>query len=673
MHAAFRTRLLWLALVAAPLALAIAAPLAAAAGPELRAAPLSAAFLRYQADFRLRHTLGLDRVPGFRPGLVPAPKDVSDLKGARIAPPMVTYAPAFDLRSANKVSPVKDQNPYGTCWAFATYGSLESCLLPGELRDLSEDNLVLNAGFDVGGDPYNYGGNYGMSSAYLIRWSGPVDESQDAYGDFSTPPGLSAGLHVQEIRDIPGGASATDTANIKYALTTYGAVATSISWQSSAYRSTTASFYYSGGASTNHAVTIVGWDDDYSASDFVSPAPGNGAWLVKNSWGAGWGQSGYFWTSYYDRYCGSADVRNAVFTGSESTGSYGDIYTYDPLGEVGDFGYGQTTAWGANVFTAHEDQSIGALGFFAVTPDTTYTVYAGGSLASLQALGSGSFSTPGFHTVALSSPLGVVGGSPFAVAVRLTTPGNGYPLAVEYAVAGYSSGATASPGQSYISSSGSTWNDLTGWDSTANFCLNAYATAGSPPTDTTPPLTTAVGHDALWHRRPVRITFSAGDPAPGASGVAYTEYRIGGGVWQKGDEVTVGAPASGGGTRTVDYRSADNAGNVENAHRLGVKIDVVGPVCRAKSASVRRGGLAVVRFTVNDNVSPSVKFTVKVRTTSGVTKQTFGSNGWRRADYWRSRTFRCWLRRGTYRIYVYGSDLAGNSQSVVGRATLTVR
>ena len=124
MRSLSRSTFIWLALLAALFVLAVAAPLAAATGPELRAAPLSAEFLRYQADFKLRHTLGLDRVPGFRPGLVPAPMDISYLKGARSAPPLATYASSYDLRTLGRVTSVKDQGQFSTCWSFASLGSL---------------------------------------------------------------------------------------------------------------------------------------------------------------------------------------------------------------------------------------------------------------------------------------------------------------------------------------------------------------------------------------------------------------------------------------------------------------------------------------------------------------------------------------------------------------------
>ena len=50
----------------------------------------------------------------------------------------------------------------------------------------------------------------------------------------------------------------------------------------------------------NHAVTIVGWDDNYSKDNFLITPPGDGAWIVKNSWVSEWGDNGYMYVSYYD-------------------------------------------------------------------------------------------------------------------------------------------------------------------------------------------------------------------------------------------------------------------------------------------------------------------------------------------------------------------------------------
>ena len=72
-----------------------------------------------------------------------------------VVAPVSSYPASYDLRNVggtNYVTSVKNQNPYGTCWAFATYGSLESSILMagGATNDFSERNLVYRHGFDWG-------------------------------------------------------------------------------------------------------------------------------------------------------------------------------------------------------------------------------------------------------------------------------------------------------------------------------------------------------------------------------------------------------------------------------------------------------------------------------------------------------------------------------------------
>jgi C1A family cysteine protease len=472
------------------LAVAFVAPALASGSPSVNAsgvaAPLDAAYLR--SLISLPSSVLSAAAGGQGLGLRPAPQQALAFTGAQARQLAVeAAAPAsYDLRSSSRVSSVKDQGALGTCWAFAACGSLESALLPGESADFAEDNMVLTSGFDNGGDAYNWGGNIGMAAAYLTRWGGPVNEAEDKYGDGYTPARLSARKHVQEVTLIPARGGPGDNTAIKDAVVQYGGAYVSMGWYGSSsgsdyYKAATSSYYYGGSESTNHGVLIVGWDDTYAASNFATTPPGSGAFLVKNSWGLSWGAGGYFWASYYDSNFGR--VREmAVFNGSEAPTNYTGIYQYDPLGDCNSYGFsGSSTAWFANVFTAQANASLSAVGFWTLAPGSSYQVYLGPSLAAKALASSGTLATMGFHTVSLPTPSAITGGQPFIVAVKITSPGSKSPVAIEAPYSSYSSKATASAGQSYVSADGATWSDLTGKVANANVCLKAYVSGSSTP------------------------------------------------------------------------------------------------------------------------------------------------------------------------------------------------
>jgi C1A family cysteine protease len=408
-------------------------------------------------------------------GYVPGPMDYSYLKGlqpgADLAMAEAVYQPQrlflatqYDLRNTGKLTAVRNQGNCGACWAFAAMGSVESMLKPGETRDFSENNLKNKHGFDWG---HCDGGNGDMSTAYFARRDGPVNESDDPYNISSnvSPAGLTTQKVLTQAVIIPARSDSLDNEAIKQAIMDYGAVQSSYFHSDSYYRAATASYYYNGGPDSNHAITLVGWDDNFDKSNFTTAPAGNGAFLVRNSWGSNWGQSGYFWLSYYDTSIGA---NNYQFRGLVPANSYSNIYQYDPLGLTRPIGYYENTAWFANIFTASATEYLTGAGFHAAMPNSTYDwyVYTGVTAGdprsgTLAASGTSlTLASPGYQVVPLT-PVAVTAGQKFSVVIRLTTPGYNYPIPVEYPYPGYATLATAAAGQSYISYSGSGWSDLT--------------------------------------------------------------------------------------------------------------------------------------------------------------------------------------------------------------------
>ena len=389
----------------------------------------------------------------------------------------------YDLRTTGKLTEVRDQGQCGSCWAFGSYAALESYLLPGETTDFSEHNLMTCHGFDPG---ICAGGNLFMTTAYLSRWNGPVLEQDDAYdiNSYVCVPG-TVQKHIQEALFIPR-KSATANTDIKKAVMTYGAVAVSMfMYEGAPYLNSTTNAYYFNlrGQSSNHMVAIVGWDDNYSKINFSIKPKGNGAFIVRNSWGSGWGEAGYFYVSYYDTVF--ALGTNGVFDSAAPTTNYAKVYEYDPLGVVTWIGAGNS-GWGANIFQAGGNENLAAVAFYTPVKNSSYNIYiytnvTAGSPRSgtLVRTIKGKIPMAGYHTINVPS-VSLAGGQNFSVVVKLTTPGFRWPAPIEYPESGYSSGATAQAGQSFLSSNGKHWYDLTtlnipGLDMTnANLCVKAF-------------------------------------------------------------------------------------------------------------------------------------------------------------------------------------------------------
>lgn len=435
-------------------------------------------------------------------GLIPEPFQLPNVRTAKLADVQAIALPSsYDLRTLSKLTAIRDQGSCGSCWSFATMGSLESSLMPTENLNFSENNLKNKSGFDYG---CCSGGNRAMSTAYLTRWAGPIAESDDPYsaGSCTSPSGLSPKKHVQDVIFLPTRANALDNDAIKQAVMTYGAVYTTYYHSDSYYNSSRAAYYYNGTSRANHAVCVVGWDDNYPASSFAGAPAGNGAFLIRNSWGTWWGMSGYFWMSYYDSIMGKTE--NGVFRAEANT-NYDQIYQYDPLGWISSTGYGSNTAWFANVFTATADSTIAAAAWYAPTPGSSYTLYVytnptSGPTNTSGPAGSvsGTMDTAGYHTVILPTGVPVAAGQKFSVVVKITAPGSTYPICLERPYSGYASAATASTGQSYMSSNGTSWTDVAGYYANTNVCLKAFsAGAGNPaPTPGAMSVTPAAGLSA---------------------------------------------------------------------------------------------------------------------------------------------------------------------------------
>lgn len=209
----------------------------------------------------------------------------------------VEGAPAtVDWRNFNGisyVSPVKNQGSCGSCWAFAVTAGLESQAMMGTNGtqvDLAEQILVScsGAGSCSGGysaSASNYIRDYGLPVESCFAYTATNNVCSNACADWQN--GTATVYKVKGWHTASTSTGSQKVQDIKNALYAYGPVVASFYVYNDfySYRSGVYS-YVSGSYLGAHAVLIVGYDDAQQA------------FIVKNSWGTGWGESGYFMIAY---------------------------------------------------------------------------------------------------------------------------------------------------------------------------------------------------------------------------------------------------------------------------------------------------------------------------------------------------------------------------------------
>ena len=325
----------------------------------------------------------------------------------------VTTPPSrFDLRDWGWVSPVKQQGHMGACWTFGMVSCLESAILKsyGVELDLSEGNLhhYMLKYFPYGFSRLNEGGFLTLAASYLVGWYGPVFEQEDIYDEVGKlSPFLTSDLdsfHIQDVIYIPG-KTMEDIPNIKAAIMKYGALCGCYYAEDGSlgyYNAKTASHYVDKYIGSNHAISIVGWDDNYPKENFLITPPGDGAWIIKNSWSTNFGDDGYMYISYYDQSFLKAIgfIGDAVGIIIENTIPYNKNYEYDYTWLMDFYSDGGNVSY-ANHFVAEDDDLIAAVGTYFNDSGVNYNleIYVNDELKLVQ---SGISPFRGFHTIKLN-------------------------------------------------------------------------------------------------------------------------------------------------------------------------------------------------------------------------------------------------------------------------------
>lgn len=377
---------------------------------------------------------------------------------------------------------VRNQGGYGACWAQSALACVEINLIKNGEADNSIDLSEFQTAYytrytktdaewadplgGMLGDGYWYadysstanflkaGGNHSEAALTMVNWKGLAQETdtngwkynydnasalvaaaQSGGGAFKKDKAYGDNYaHLTDYRKIP----MSDRNAVKTIVSGYGAAAisycaiqkygTGAEYYDDVYNEATFAYYISSDVwskirTTNHGITIVGWDDNYSASNFATTPEGDGAWICRNSWGAGWGDGGYFYLSYYDN---SIYQNGYAYAATLAASDCNNNYQYDGAQSRCTFALDKA----ANVFTAKKtSETLKAVYFETGAASLKYKVSVYKDLTdtsnpesgTLVSEASGTTDYIGGYRVNLNTPVDLLQGDVFSIVVDLDT------------------------------------------------------------------------------------------------------------------------------------------------------------------------------------------------------------------------------------------------------------
>ena len=422
---------------------------------------------------------------------------------------------------------------------------------------------------------YDNGGSAILANFTLAKWCGAEYESSAPFTGANSQQIASMAYNMQINTDLRYDSYAhlqnvynfdeytlsnqyyyTDASIIpkmKQAILDYGAMSVSLYYDktylhTSANGSAYYQNYYAGAQAVkqaNHSVTIVGWDDNFAASNFSHTPSGNGAWLIANSYGTSSGDNGYFWLSYYDQSI--CDCSSFLM---ESSSNYDDIYQYDGFG-WGTANYSNSADLkAANIFEAENtsNQKLRAVSFYTLADDQPYRIEVYRGVRSGPTDGTridactteGTAAQNGYHTITLNTPVTLDAGERFSVVVTYLQKGTGkiyVPLeGRDSSDSSLSIRYGARLGESFLFTklNSKASDNAIYWLDTAslgyhNVCVKAFADNTTEPSDPLPSVvkTITLGRGETF-RLPQGYTYTSNDPSlatVNASGKVKTHRR----------------------------------------------------------------------------------------------------------------------------------------------------